>query len=125
MPSSTDRRRVYLDVCALCRPFDDQSVVRIRLETAAVELILDHVRQGEIEMIVSLAHDVEISATADLEERAQLVSLLEEIGTRPKFDAAVARERAEDLADRGLGAADAAHVALAEQAQAGFVTVDG
>jgi len=75
-------------------------------------------------MIVSLAHDVEISATADLEERAQLVSLLEEIGTRPKFDAAVARERAEDLADRGLGAADAAHVALAEQAQADFVTVD-
>ena len=26
-------KRIYLDVCALCRPFDDQHQVRIRLET--------------------------------------------------------------------------------------------
>jgi len=27
---------VYLDVCALCRSFDDQSFLRVRLETEAV-----------------------------------------------------------------------------------------
>jgi len=31
-------KQVYLDVCALCRPFDDQQQVRLRLETNAVEL---------------------------------------------------------------------------------------
>jgi len=30
---------VYLDVCALSRPFDDQAFLRIRLETEAVNLI--------------------------------------------------------------------------------------
>ena len=124
MPSLTDLKRVYLDVCALCRPFDDQSIVRIRLETIAVELILDRVRRKEIELIVSPAHAVEIDATADLEERNQLVSLLEQFGTRPKFDLLAARKRADDLLGRGLGVADAAHLAFAEQAQADFVTVD-
>ena len=38
MSGSTNR--VYLDVCALCRPFDDQAHMRIRLETEAVQLIL-------------------------------------------------------------------------------------
>ena len=41
-------KNVYLDVCALCRPFDDQQQVRIRLETSAVELILAHVRQTDL-----------------------------------------------------------------------------
>lgn len=124
MPFPTTLQRVYLDVCALCRPFDDQSIVRIRLETIAVELILDHVRRGEIALIVSSAHAIEIHATADLEERKQLISMLDQLGIRPRFDPLTVRERAVYLADRGLGAADAAHVAFAEQAQADFVTVD-
>jgi len=124
MNSPTGQKRVYLDVCALCRPFDDQSLVRIRLETIAIELILDHVRQREIEMIVSPAHAVEIEAIVDLEERRQLISLIEQLGTPPRFDLSAARKRAEYLADHGLGVADAAHLAFAEQAQADLITVD-
>lgn len=59
---ATTNRLVYLDVCALCRPFDDQSRMRIRLETEAVNLILEHVRKGTLTMIASPAHDVEIAA---------------------------------------------------------------
>lgn len=33
LASSQAARRVYLDVCALNRPLDDQSQMRIRLET--------------------------------------------------------------------------------------------
>ena len=61
-------KKVYLDVCALCRPFDDQQQVRIRLETAAVELILAHIRPAELELIVSPVHNVEIEAITDTEE---------------------------------------------------------
>ena len=31
---------LYLDVCTLCRPFDDQNMMRIRLETDSYHLIL-------------------------------------------------------------------------------------
>jgi hypothetical protein len=37
---------VYLDVCALRRPFDDQSFLRTRLEAEAVNLILSRVHKG-------------------------------------------------------------------------------
>ena len=34
------KKPIYLDVCVLSRPFDDQSFLRIRLETEAVNLML-------------------------------------------------------------------------------------
>ena len=117
-------RRVYLDVCALCRPFDDQSQMRIRLETEAVQLILSHARSGDLILMVSPAHDVEINAINDPVEREHLLSLLREIGRRADVDVQRARQRAEQLTRRGLGPADAAHLAYAEGARAGFVTCD-
>ena len=41
-------KSVYLDVCALCRPFDDQSYLRIKMETEAVNLILAKVKKVSI-----------------------------------------------------------------------------
>lgn len=38
--------KLYLDVCALSRPFDEQDYLRIRLETEAVNLILSNIRKG-------------------------------------------------------------------------------
>jgi hypothetical protein len=64
--------RIYLDVCALCRPFDDQDQMRIHLETAAVLLILGHVRSKALTMIVSPVHDVEIAAIREVAERQHL-----------------------------------------------------
>jgi len=117
-------KRIYLDMCAFCRPFDDQQQVRIHLETAAVELILAHIRQPGFELIVSPAHGVEIGAIADSEEGKQLMLLLQQLGTSFRFDLPAARQRAEQLVEQGVGVADAAHLAFAEQAQADLVTVD-
>lgn len=107
-------RRVYLDVCALCRPFDDQSQTRIRLETEAVQLILSHVRAGNLSLIVSPVHDTEITAIGDLAERIYLQVMLQRIGHRVPLDLSQARQRAEALVQQGLGPADAAHLACAE-----------
>ena len=106
------------------RPFDDQKQARIHLETGALELILAHIRQTKVECIVSPTHIVEISAIPHTEERQHLLLLLDEIGIYPDFDLPLVRKRAEELADKGMGVADAAHVAFAEYAQADFVTVD-
>lgn len=117
-------KRVYLDVCAFCRPFDDQSQARIRLETTSIELILAYVRKKKILLIVSPMHDVEIEATADREERSQLMFLLQQLGTRPTCNLQAVQRRAERVTARGMGIADAAHLAFVEQSQTEFVTVD-
>jgi len=115
---------IYLDVSALCRPFDDQTQLRIRLETDAVLLILSQVQAKTRTLIVSPTHNVEIAAIEDRTEREHLQSLLETNGTRFKFDLPAARKTAEALIKQGIGVADAAHLALAEQAQCDFITCD-
>ena len=122
MPESI--KRVYLDVCALCRPFDDQAQMRVRLETEAVQFILSHVRSSDLALVVSHVHDIEIAAIEDPVEREHLLSMLGEIGYRVSFDLRQVRHRAEELTQGGLGPADAAHLAFAEAAAASFVTCD-
>jgi predicted nucleic acid-binding protein len=117
-------RSVYLDVCTLCRPFDDQTQIRIRLETEAVQLILSHIRLGSLTCIVSPVHRVEIGAISDFTEREYLLALLQDISVEATIERAAVRERAEALVERGLGPADAAHLAFAEAAGADFVTTD-
>jgi len=45
-------KNIYIDVCALSRPFDEQKYMRIRLETEAINLILSKVREGIYTLIV-------------------------------------------------------------------------
>ncbi len=121
---TTPDRRVYLDVCTLCRPFDDQTHIRIRLETEAVQLILSHIRLGALTCVVSPVHDIGIDAITDFTERTYLQALLRQIGVAVDVDRATVRARAEYLSDQGVGVADAAHLAFAEAAGADFVTTD-
>ncbi|MEW5718283.1 MAG: PIN domain-containing protein [Chloroflexota bacterium] len=117
-------RRIYLDVSALCRPFDDQSQLRVRLESDAVLLILSQVQSKSCTLIVSPAHIVEIAAIEERAEREHLQSLLETNNAGFRFDLPAARKRAEELVRKGIGVADAAHLALAEQAECDFITCD-
>ena len=117
-------KRIYLDVCALCRPFDDQQQVRIHLETSAVALILTTVRQTDLTLIVSSVHQAEIGAIPEFEEHQQLLLLLEQVDTLFQFDQTPLRQQATQWVAQGVGLADAAHLAFANAAQADFVTVD-
>lgn len=121
---SSSVKQIYLDVCALCRPFDDQTHMRVRLEAEAVQLILSHVRADNLRLVVSPVHDVEIAAIPDPTEREYLVHLLRQLGRRISSDLDAVRARAEMLVKQGLGPADAAHVAFAESVSADFVTCD-
>lgn len=115
---------IYMDVCALCRPFDDQSQMRIRLETDAVQLILSYVRSGRLRLAVSPVHVAEIDAIDEMAEREHLKSELQQIGWKVVADIKHTRLRAEQLLQLGLGPADAAHLAFAETARADFITCD-
>jgi predicted nucleic acid-binding protein len=109
-----NRKRLYLDICTLCRPFDDQSQMRIRLETNAYYLILQALQNTRYTMVASPVHFAEANAISDVEERREIVAVLERLGTVAECDVAAARARAEDLHSRKFGLADAAHVAFAE-----------
>lgn len=117
-------KRLYLDVCALCRPYDDQTVLRIRLETDAVYLILEAVRLGRYELVASPVHGQEIGDIKEPRERGELTVLLQEFAARPKCDMSAARARAESFHAAGLGVADAAHLAFAELSADCLVSCD-
>jgi predicted nucleic acid-binding protein len=115
---------VYIDVCALSRPFDDQTFLRIRLETEAVNLILSKIKEGQLRLAVSPVHFAEIRAIPDVLERLELLSIIERYGILPDIDKAGARKRAEELIGKGFGPADAAHLSFGEACNAKFITCD-
>ena len=71
-----EAKKVYLDACSLCRPFDDQRYLRIRLETESVNLILSKIKEGKYKMLVSPVHMKEIEAIENNFERIEILELL-------------------------------------------------
>jgi predicted nucleic acid-binding protein len=103
--------KIYLDVSCLNRPFDDQSQGRIRLEADAVTIILGDIDAGRHEQVSSRMAEIEAAAITDEIRRRRILQLLPE---RRMVLTADVFQRAEQLVDRGLAAADAVHVAAAE-----------
>jgi hypothetical protein len=67
--------RIYLDVCCLCRPFDDQSSHRIRMETEAVIAILKRCTE-DWDLVESEVIDYEVAGISNDERRKQVESLI-------------------------------------------------
>ena len=108
-------RRIYLDVCCLNRPFDDQEQDRVRLEAEAVLLILKHCEIGEWRWVSSAVVHHEVDAIPDQDRRNRITTILRKASERvPLSNAAV--ERGEELKGFGIKTYDALHVACAEQA---------
>lgn len=124
MINEIGRKKLYLDVCTLCRPFDDQNVMRIRLETDALYLILENIRNETYEMVVSPVHFREIEAIEDIHERLELIALLNKFGVKSSCDLLKTRKRAEQLYSLKFGIADAAHLAFAEETSDFFISCD-
>lgn len=109
--------KIYLDVSCLNRPFDDQEQARIRLEAAAVGMILEKVDEGRWLHISSEMARIEIEANPDPERRARVMLLLPE----PSNVVMLTRDtfvRGAALEELGFKPADAMHVAAAEEAGA-------
>ena len=118
------KKRIYLDVCTLCRPFDDQSYLRVRLETEAVNLIISKIRFGHFQLMVSPVHYREIVDITESKERMELEAIFKNLGQSIRVDSHITRNRAEQFISLGMGIADAAHVAFAEDADADFISCD-
>ncbi len=124
MRKKQQKKKLYLDVCTLCRPFDDQNMMRIRIETDALYLILQNIINGNYDLMVSPVHLKEIEAIEDIRERLELTILLNKFGVKPFCNLQKLRERAEYLFSFKFGIADAAHLAFAEETCDVFITCD-
>jgi predicted nucleic acid-binding protein len=107
--------KIYLDVSCLNRPFDDQSQTRIRRESAAVTIILDGIDAGRWEQVSSRMAELELSAISDEVRRRRVLQLLP--GSRIELTSAIF-DRARELINLRLHAADAVHVSAAEASKA-------
>jgi predicted nucleic acid-binding protein len=105
--------KVYLDVCCLNRPFDDQRQPRVRIEAEAIALILAEIDSGRWRQVSSQMAEIEIAAMDDIERRRRVRALLPPRKDRVRLTPAMF-ERAEALVRRGFRPADALHVAAAE-----------
>ena len=107
--------KIYLDVCCLNRPFDDQSQERIRLESEAVLAILG--RSKTVTLLSSEIVDIEISKIPD-EDRKQKVILLSSISRMNIVVDGEIMSRAKELNEMGFKSFDALHIACAERGRA-------
>ena len=64
-----DGMKIYLDVCCLNRPFDDQRHDRIRLETEAIFTILKFVELDKLELFDSDIILYEVEKIPDLKRK--------------------------------------------------------
>ncbi len=108
------KKRLYVDVCTLCRPYDDQNLLPIRLETDAYYLIMTHIEQGRYMAVVSPVHFAEVADISDVYQRVEVENLLKRFHAGSTYSAVAMRDRAEELIRLKFGVADAAHVAFAE-----------
>lgn len=108
---------IYLDVCCLNRPFDDQTQERIRLEAEAVLLILDRCQSGKWRLLGSEAVDFEISLIPD-EERREKVRLLTALAESKVTVTDQIERRAMELERLEFKTFDALHIACAEEGNA-------
>jgi predicted nucleic acid-binding protein len=116
--------RLYLDLCCLKRPFDDQSQTRVASETAAVVRLLTTAERGEHVVLLSAAHLIENSRDPDDERRAAVQIWFDRLpppgASTKELDARFSIHRA-----AGFGQVDALHLAWAEVLGADrFVTTD-
>ncbi|MEA5517257.1 PIN domain-containing protein [Nodularia sp. UHCC 0506] len=115
--------KIYLDVCCLNRPFDDQTHLPIRLETEAILEILSRCRSGEWELVSSTALEAEIARTPDVTRRQQVEEGLAIAQYKILITAEMSR-RAIELTKFNIKNFDALHLACAEGKADIFLTTD-
>ena len=73
--------RIYLDNCSYNRPYDDQSQMRIYLETQAKLHIQDMIRQKQIELVTSYVLDFENSNNRSIQKKMAIEKFMKDYAT--------------------------------------------
>ncbi|MCM1136410.1 MAG: hypothetical protein NC400_12650 [Clostridium sp.] len=119
--------KIYLDNCSYNRPYDDQSQMRIYLETQAKLHIQDMIRERKLELVASYVLDYENSKNRSLQKKMTIGKFIEDYATwyvsdRKKDEIEI---YAIAIMETGIKEKDAYHVACAIIAGCDyFITTD-
>jgi len=117
-------KRLYLDINIYNRPFDDQSQVRIRLETIAIYAILKMIKEDKFSLLWSFMLEFENSLNPyeDIRMEIEMASSLASEKIKMGEDILTA---AKNLESKGIKPRDAIHLACAIKGKADyFLTCD-
>jgi len=117
-------RVIYLDNCVFNRPFDNQSSIRIKLETEAKLYIQSKIIEGILKLIWSYILDYE-NEQNPFEERKKTIQEWKRYAIIDITENDNILERARNLTKIGLKSKDALHIACAIEGGAEyFITTD-
>ena len=103
---------IYLDNCCFNRPFDDQSQVRVLLETEAKLAIQDRIRSDSLQLAWSYILDFE-NAASPFEDRRISISPWRSLASIDVSESNEIVARAESLNEIGFKSKDALHISCA------------
>lgn len=114
--------RVYLDNCCYNRPYDNQSQIRIRLETEAKLHIQQMIREKKLELVTSYMLEYENSKNRSYMKRQAILEFIQQneayyVGVERSADV---EEIAASIMRTGVKEKDAVHVASALLAKCKF-----
>ncbi|MFH0947753.1 MAG: PIN domain-containing protein [Elusimicrobiota bacterium] len=106
--------KIYLDVCCLSRPFDDQFQDRIKIETDAILSILARCQTGKWKLVGSEVIDFEISKIPDDEKREKVSNVISIANFKILLNSEI-EKRAIEISRLEFYSYDALHIACAER----------
>jgi len=116
--------KLYLDVCCLNRPFDDQTQDRIHLESEAVLTILRHLENSDWAWISSSVVLYEVNQIPNGDRKQRILRLCDNAYEVIRLDEHV-YDLSENLKKIGFKSYDALHLACAQTAGADvFLSTD-
>ncbi len=118
------KMRIYLDNCCFNRPFDDQSQIRIRIESEAKLRIQNDIIEEKFELVWSYILEAENLANP-FEERMDAILDWKRQAVVEIKESAKILEKAIKLKKIGLRSKDALHISCAISAKCNyFLTTD-
>jgi len=115
---------IYLDNCCFNRPFDNQSGIRVKLETDAKLYVQLMIKNRKIELVWSYILDFENSANP-FPEKKFTIEKWKHLASVDVIESSNILSKAIDLTKSGLRAKDALHIACAIEMECEyFLTTD-
>ena len=111
--------RIYLDNCVFNRPFDDQTSIRIKLETEAKLYIQNKIFENVIEQVWSYILEYENEQNPFIERR-QAIKEWKSLAVIDIEENEIILKKAKELMKIGLKSKDALHIACAIEGKAEY-----
>jgi len=116
--------KIYLDNCCFNRPYDDQSMMKVRLESEAKLIIQERIIGGSLSLAWSFILEYENDANP-FDERRENIGRWQAVASEVILDSPALIMKAKEFSGTGLRSKDALHLASACVAGCDyFITTD-